>query len=131
MRAVFVALGLAAVGYGGYGLLTDGGANPLGQLAFLAVLLAGHDFVVVPLVILAGVAVTRWVPEPARGPVRAALVVSAAVTAVALPFVVGAGRVAGNPSAFPQSYGSGLAVVLAVVWTVAALWTAANLRRGR
>jgi hypothetical protein len=129
MRAVFAALGLAAAGYGAYGLLTDGGANPVGQLVFLVVLLVGHDFVIVPAVILAGVAVARWVPEPARNPVRAALAVSAAVSAVALPFVVGAGRIPDNPSAFPQSYGRGLAVVLAVVWAVAAGWTVLNLRR--
>ncbi|MEU0554215.1 hypothetical protein [Dactylosporangium maewongense] len=131
MRALLVALGLAAAGYGAYGLLTDGGANPLGQLVFAAVLLAGHDFLVVPAVVLAGVALTRWVPRPARGPVRAALVVSAAVTVVALPFVIGAGRVPGNPSAFPQSYGRGLALVVAVVWAVAGAWTVANLRRRR
>jgi hypothetical protein len=131
VRALLAALGLAALGYGAYGLLTDGGANPIGQLVFAAVLLAGHDFVVVPLVVLAGVALARWVPAPARTPARAALVVSAAVSLVALPFVVGAGRIADNPSAFPQSYGRNLAIILAVVWTVAAVWAAVNVRRRR
>jgi hypothetical protein len=53
------------------------------------------------------------------------------VTVVALPFIVGAGRIADNPSAFPQHYGRGLALVLAVVWSAAAAWTALNLRRRR
>ncbi|GAB3840169.1 hypothetical protein ACFPIJ_34045 [Dactylosporangium cerinum] len=131
MRAALLAAGLAVTGYGAYGWLTHDGSQPLGQLVFLAVLLVTHDFVVVPAVILAGAALARWVPGPARTPVRAALVVSAAVSVVALPFIVGAGRIADNPSAFPQSYGRGLALVLAVVWAVAVAWTAANVRRRR
>lgn len=131
VRLLLGAAGIAVAGYGAYGLLTDGGANPVGQFVFLGVLLVGHDFVIVPAVILAGVALARWVPAVARTPVRAALVVSAAVSVVALPFIVGAGRIADNPSAFPQSYGRGLAVILAVVWVAAAGWTAVNLRRRR
>ena len=131
MRAMLFLAGLAAAGYGAYGWLTGDGAEPVGQAVFLAVLLAAHDFVIVPAVFLAGVVLARWVPAPARNPVRAALIVSAAVTVVAVPFVVGAGRIADNPSAFPQSYGRGLALVLAVVWTLAAAWTALNVRRRR
>jgi hypothetical protein len=131
VRAALLLAGLAVTGYGAYGWLTHDGARPLGQLVFLGVLLVTHDLVIVPAVVLAGVAVARWVPGAARTPVRVALAVSAAVTVVALPFVVGAGRIADNPSAFPQSYGRGLAVVLAVVWAVAAAWTAVNVRRRR
>ncbi len=131
MRAALLLAGLAVTGYGAYGWLTHDGARPLGQLVFLAVLLVAHDFVVVPAVILTGALLARWAPEPARVPARAALVVSAAVTVVALPFIVGAGRVAGNPSAFPQSYGRGLALVLAAVWALAAAWTAVRAGRRR
>ena len=131
MRAALLLIGLAVTGYGAYGWLTQDGARPVGQLVFLGVLLVAHDFVVVPAVILTGVVLARWVPGAARTPVRAALAVSAAVTLVALPFIVGAGRIADNPSAFPQSYGRGLAVILAVVWAVAAAWTALNVRRRR
>lgn len=131
MRAGLIAAGLAVAGYGAYGWLTQDGAQPVGQLIFLAVLLVTHDFVIVPVVILAGVVLARWVPTPARNPVRAALVVSLAVSVVALPFIIGAGRIADNPSAFPQHYGQGLAMILAVVWVVAAGWTAVNLRTRR
>jgi hypothetical protein len=131
VRAALLLAGLAVTGYGAYGWLTHDGAQPLGQLVFLGVLLVTHDLVIVPAVVLAGVALARWVPGAARVPVRVALAVSAAVTVVALPFVIGAGRIADNPSAFPQSYGRGLAVILAVVWVVAAAWTAVNVRRRR
>ncbi|MEV4514460.1 hypothetical protein AB0K00_36550 [Dactylosporangium sp. NPDC049525] len=131
MRAALLLVGLAVTGYGAYGWLTQDGAQPLGQLIFLGVLLVTHDFVIVPAVILTGVVLVRWVPGTARNPVRVALAVSAAVTVVALPFIVGAGRIADNPSAFPQSYGRGLAVILAVVWATAAAWTAVNMRRKR
>jgi hypothetical protein len=131
MRAALLVIGLAVTAYGAYGWLTQDGARPLGQLVFLGVLLVTHDFVIVPAVVLAGVALARWVPDVARTPVRAALVVSAAVTVVALPFVIGAGRIADNPSAFPQHYGRGLAVILAVVWAAAAVWAAVNVRRRR
>ena len=59
----------------------------------------------------------------------AALVVSAAVTAVALPLVIGKGRIADNPSAFPQRYGLHLLLLLAAAWTVAAVWSFAAWRR--
>ena len=131
MRAALLLLGLAVTGYGAWGWLTQDGAQPLGQLIFLGVLLVAHDFVIVPAVILTGVLLLRWVPDAARIPVRTALAVSAAVTVVALPFIIGAGRIADDPSAFPQSYGRGLAVILAVVWAVAAVWTAVGVRRRR
>jgi hypothetical protein len=59
----------------------------------------------------------------------AALVVSAAVTAVALPLLIGKGRIADNPSAFPQRYGPNLLLIVAVVWAVAAVWALVARRR--
>jgi putative copper export protein len=40
------------------------------------------------------------------------------VTFVALPFVLGRGRIADNPSRQPLDYGRGLLVVLAAIWSV-------------
>ncbi|GAA2396521.1 hypothetical protein GCM10010170_112430 [Dactylosporangium salmoneum] len=124
-------LGLGLIAYGVYGWL-DAPADELrGRLVFAAVALAVHDFVLVPLVLLASVLVTRLLPAPARHPARAALVVAAALTAVALPFVVGAGRVAGNPSAFPQHYGRNLVLLLTVVAVAGGAWAAVRVARER
>ena len=54
-----------------------------------------------------------------RTAVRAAALVSAAVTLVALPLVLGYGRDPGNPSALPLPYGRGLAVLLGLIWVTA------------
>jgi hypothetical protein len=91
--------------------------------------LVAHDFIVLPATLGVGAAVVRFAPTWARRPIVAALVVSAAVTAVALPLVIGKGRIADNPSAFPQRYGLHLLVVLAVVWAAAAVWAVVKLRR--
>ncbi|GAA4258599.1 hypothetical protein GCM10022255_079900 [Dactylosporangium darangshiense] len=121
LRALLAAAGLALIAYGVSGWLDAPAAELRGRLVFAAAALVAHDFVVVPLVLAAGALLARVVPAPARGPARAALVVAAAVSAVALPFVVGAGRIADNPSAFPQHYGRNLLILLALVAVAAAL----------
>ncbi|HTJ38539.1 MAG TPA: hypothetical protein VL738_35355 [Dactylosporangium sp.] len=121
LRALLAAAGLALIAYGVSGWLDAPAAELRGRLVFAAAALVAHDFVVVPLVLAAGALLARLVPAPARGPARAGLVVAAAVSAVALPFVIGAGRIADNPSAFPQHYGRNLLILLALVAAVAAL----------
>jgi hypothetical protein len=129
MRWCLGALGLAALGYGGYGLVVHDRPDLFGILRFLVTVLVTHDFVVLPAILGVGALVAKFTPGWARRPVVAALVVSAAVTAVALPLVIGKGRIADNPSAFPQRYGPHLLLVLAVVWAAAAVWSVVNLRR--
>ncbi len=90
-------------------------------MLFLAAVLIGHDFVVLPLAIGAGALVARFAPGWARRPALAAVAISGAVTLVALPFVLGKGRIADNPSAFPQHYGRNLLLILALVWLAAAV----------
>jgi hypothetical protein len=121
VRWVLGALGLAAAGYGVYGWLGDDGSRPIGQFTFLAVVLVGHDFLVLPVAIGASVLLTRLLPGWALVPAQIALFVSAAVAVVALPFVLGVGRIADNPSAFPRHYGWGVLVIVGLVWTVAAV----------
>jgi hypothetical protein len=129
MRWLLGALGLAAIGYGGYGLLVHDRADLIGVFGFLVTALVAHDFVVLPVVVGLGALVARFVPAWGRRPVIAALVVSAAVTAVALPLIIGKGRIADNPSAFPQRYGPNLLLIVAVVWSVAAVWGLVAWRR--
>jgi hypothetical protein len=131
MRVLLAIAGLGLIGYGVYGWLDAPGHELQGRLIFAAAALVAHDFVVVPLVVLAGLLTARFVPRVARQPVQAALVVGAVLTAVALPFVIGAGRIADNPSAFPQQYTRGLLILLAVALLVAAGWTLARARKKR
>lgn len=80
-----------------------------------------HDLVVAPLVILAGVLVARAVPGRARAAVQAALVVSATVALFSYPLVRAYGLAANNPTSLPHNYAANLALVLGLVWAVAAL----------
>ena len=117
-------LGLAVVGYGLAGLSTDPGTRPLNHLLFLATVLIGHDFVVLPAAIALGALAARTLPAWARAPVHAGLFASAVVSLVALPFVTGAGRRPDDPSALPLNYARGLTLVLALIWMVAAVGAA-------
>jgi hypothetical protein len=128
-RIVLVAAGLSAAGYGLAGAVRDPGDNLGGHVAFGVAVLIGHDFLVLPAAIGIGALVVRYCPAWARAPVQAGLIASTVVAAVALPFVVGAGRSADNPSRLPLDYGRGLAIVLGTVWVVAAAW--ALWRRAR
>jgi hypothetical protein len=114
-------VGLAAMGYAAFGLLTDDGVRLVGVLGFLAGVVVAHDLILLPLAIGVGVLVLRYVPAWARSSVQSGLFASVVVSAFALPFVIGAGRTPDNPSKLPLPYGSGLALVLAVIWLVAAV----------
>jgi FtsH-binding integral membrane protein len=89
-----------------------------------------HDLVLAPIVIAVGYGLTRLVPARARPPVTAALFVSAAVALYAYPLVRGYGRFAEfNSSRLPNNYATGLIVVLAAIWVVAAVLVGIRLRR--
>ncbi len=118
-RRLLVASGVLVMGYALAGALTDPDVQPLGVLVFLIGVLAAHDAVLLPLAIGAGALIGRFVPAPDRATVSAAGLCSLAVAVVALPLVLGYGRVADDPSVLPLPYGRGLAVVLGVVWAVA------------
>ena len=127
------------LGYGiGGGLVLTGLAglvvdarhtDPLGWALWFGGLVVAHDGVVVPLVLLVGVAVGRLRTPPW---VRAGLIVAAVLSLVALPMVTGLGRRADNPSLLPLDYGRNLLVVLGLVALVTALAAiATRLRRRR
>lgn len=121
-RRILTALGLGMVAFGIAGLLRNAEATePLNAALFVVGGLALHDGLVAPAVMVLGLVLARLVPRRLRPPVQGALIVSAALTLVAIPPWTGRGRLANNPSLLPQDYGQGLLVALAVVWAVAAL----------
>ena len=131
-RWLLYLLGVAALVYGGIELLgTADRTNPPAAALWFAAGVVVHDFVFVPLVLLGAAVLVRWVPRVARTVVQGALFVSGAVFLSALPLVWGLGGAAGNPSANPLPYGRNLAIVLAVVWAVAALLVARRVLLAR
>jgi len=110
-RRALITVGALVMGYAIFGALIEPGLKLWGIVLFFAAMVAGHDGVFLPLVIAAGAALRR-----VGHLVRAAAVVSLAVTVVALPFVLGYGRDPDNPSALPLSYGTGLTLLLTGIW---------------
>ncbi len=133
MRAARIALGglgLAAMGYALLGAAGDPDVKPLRHTGFLVTVLLLHDGVLLPVVIAAGILVHRFAPPPYRAILQAALLASATVIVVAVPLVLGYGRIADNPSALPRDYGRGLAIVLALIWLTTAIVLLARVRTG-
>nr|WP_225311432.1 hypothetical protein [Microbispora cellulosiformans] len=129
-RLLAYGLGGGLIVAGLAGLVVDAGlTDPLGWALWFGGLIVAHDGVLVPLVLLTGVAVGRM-REPS--PVRAGLIVAAVLSLIALPMVTGFGRRADNPSLLPLDYGRNLLVVLGLVALVTALTaTAVRLRAKR
>lgn len=126
------AAGWAVMATGVVGLLSESAkTKPANAVRWVLGAAVAHDLLVAPAVILFGVLVARVVPAVARGIVQSALVVSAMVALFSYPFVRGFGRLATNPSILPRNYASGLAVLLAAIWAVAAAALAVRLRRTR
>ena len=131
-RWLLYALGTAAVLYGFWGLFaTAEKTRPVFAALWFGGGVAVHDGLLVPVVLLLGAAVVRWVPLVARPVVQGALFVSGTVSLVAFPLVGGFGGAAGNPSANPLPYGRNLALVLGVVWAGAAVLVVLRARRAR
>lgn len=125
-RRVLATGGVGLMAYALFGAMTDPATEPLGQLTFLAAVVVAHDAVLVPLTIAVGVLIGRFLPVPARRPVRAAAICSLALTLLALPFVLGRGRRADDPSALPLDYGRGLLILLGIIWAAAITATIAG-----
>jgi hypothetical protein len=132
MRTIRIALavvGLCAIGYAVAGAVRAPAIVPGRHIVFLLAVLALHDAVWMPLILLVGVLVRAIVPGRARAYVQGALIISASVAVVAWPLVLGRGRIADNPSALPRDYPAGLAITIAATWVGAAIL--AGVRRSR
>jgi len=120
-RAAF-AVGAALVALGAYLVIeATGFASLRSALIWFGGGVVGHDGVLVPLTLLVGVALARWVPGTYRGLLQGALVVSAMLSLALVPLLSGRGLTAANPSQQPLPYGRNLLLVLAGVWALAAV----------
>ncbi|MFH9228317.1 hypothetical protein [Streptomyces lydicus] len=115
--------GLALMGVGA-SLLLDV-PDLTGVLVWLGGAVVLHDALIAPLVLLIGLVLVRG---GARGPVRGALLVAGALTAVALPVLLRPGKPA-NSSVLPLDYPRNWLLTLVAVATVTALVLAARRTR--
>jgi hypothetical protein len=92
-----------------------------------------HDAILVPLVILIGVLLVRFVREQWRTPLRAGLLLSALVCFIGWIPWRGYGRdtVPDNPTVQPLDYTTAILTSLAVVWLSIALWMLVRIVRAR
>ena len=126
MRLLLIGAGTAAVLYAVAGALADQDVAVAGVLVFAAAVLVLHDGVLMPLVALAGRALS--------GMSAAAAIVTLAVVAAGLPLALGFGRPADNPSALPLAYGRNLGLIVGLIWLVFAVrkgWRRSRRRRSR
>ncbi|MEV5327024.1 hypothetical protein WBK31_37890 [Nonomuraea sp. N2-4H] len=114
MRWIMYAAGAALVLLGFAGLIAE--SNPVGWAVWFGGAAVAHDAILVPLVLLAGLALRRtgWA-------VRAAAIVAGTVTLATLPTVLALGRRGDNPSILPLAYGRNLLLVLAALALAALL----------
>ena len=126
LRVMVGAAGLALLGVGVSLLLDVRDLTDVLVWLFWAVVL--HDVLIAPLVLLVGLVLVRG---GVRGPVRGALLVAGALTAVALPPLLRPGP-RGNSSVLPLDYPRNWLLALVAVATVTALLvTAQEVRRSR
>lgn len=121
MRRVAYAVGALVTGLGAWLVLTTAGSGLRSALVWFGGGIALHDGLLAPLVLLVGALVLRVVPAPARAPAQGALVITGTLVLATLPLVLGGGRISTVPSQQPLAYGRNLALVLLLVWLVAAV----------
>lgn len=126
-------VGWAIMAFGIRGLiLQPGSTNPETVGPWFVGSALAHDFLLAPVVFLAGAGVARAVPARVRPFVQAGLIISGMVVAVALPQLIGLGGQPGNDSALPHDYRAGLAMVLAAIWAgVLVIYLVNRVRRNR
>jgi hypothetical protein len=91
------------------------------HLLLLVGVLLVHDGIVLPVFVAIGALVHQLVPMRHRALLYSGLIATAAVTFVALPFVLGFGRTPDLPSALPRNYLGGYLLLLAIIWAVVAV----------
>jgi hypothetical protein len=128
-----LALGTPVMLYGAYELVQQAGWPRTVEVAtWLGGGLLVHDLVLVPFVLVVVWALGR-ITRPALGaPLRAGVLGSGLVVAVAWPALRGYGDRPDNATVHPLDYGSAVLTALALLWGAVAAWcVVAFLRRRR
>ncbi len=97
-------------------------AHPFALAVHVVTFDLGNDLLLVPASLIVIWLVGRVVPRVARGPVRGALALTVMFSLFAYPLIRRWGRRPTNSSTLPLPYGRNLAIVLVVVWLVAAVF---------
>ena len=119
LQVVLLVVGALTIAYGGLQLLQllfDGTAPVVGVGGWW---LGGPlvvDLIVVPIVVVGGIAIRRIVPSRWRRYVAVASALTLLVTVVAVLFVGGFGRRPDNPSLLDRNYWVGYLSLVAVIW---------------
>lgn len=130
IRWLLYAAGAGILAFGMQGLLGAAAeTSPPRSALWLGAGVLLHDAVLVPIVLLGAALVVRHIPRIARPVVQGALFVSGALLLVALPLLTGRGGAPDNPTTNPLPYERNLGLVIAAVWTVAAVLVAIRATR--
>jgi hypothetical protein len=113
-------IGWALISFGAWSALRAGDdANPIALAGLVVGFDLWHDLLIAPLLIGGAWLVTRLVPEPARGPVRAAAAVTVLIGLFSFPLLLRLGRRPTNSSTVPLDYGRNVLILLGLVWAIA------------
>jgi hypothetical protein len=125
-----LALGTPVMVYGAFELIHEAGfPRAFAAARWLGAGLLLHDLVLVPIVLALVWAVGRVAPPRLRTPLRAGILCSALIVAIAWPALRGYGRRADNLSVHPLDYTSAVLTALVILWGAVVLWTAVSWRR--
>jgi hypothetical protein len=125
-----VAVGSVVMGVGLVAIFSKSGATrPANFAVFFIGLALVHDLMLAPATIAIATSLRSVSPRTGRGLLFGALVVSGVVVLFSTPLLFGWGAQPDNPSFLPRNYALGLALVLAVVWGVAAVLLLGRTRR--
>ena len=120
----FMAFGLVAL------FSKAGATDPANFAVFFVGLALVHDLLLAPAVIVVATGLRRASSRTGRELLFGALVVSAVIALFSVPMLFGWGAQPDNPSFLPRNYAAGLALVLAVVWGLAAAMLLRRRSRG-
>lgn len=130
---VGLVLGWAVIGVGVRGLLLHAHTvMPTNPRRWIVVLVGSnlvHDFVLLPVVFVAGRILRSVAPPRLLAPLQVGLICSSVVALFSYPLVRDFGHRPDNPTILPRDAAHGLVVVLAAVWI--AVIVASALRRKR
>lgn len=132
MRAALLSVGVAAMAYGGWLLLSRESADQVRDV--LVWLVAGvvlHDAVLSPIVILAGWLAGRLLSRPVAAAAAAVLVVLGPITLLAVPVLGRFSANPANPTLLPRDYGWGWLAVAGTTVVAAAAGTGLRELRSR